>query len=210
MELRHHQGKTFLATPRPILQEYALYFPNFQGYTLADSNDIYDTTKVLRGKVSIVRVMSETWSRMQCDTYTDEIRNPDLHLEMEKLKSKGLQFVHINITESKLKAWLVWWGRKSHKRDIPEDEWARCFMVRKGVTDYLRRDIQMPNPSIGHVYLVDQTCKIRWTGCGDANDEERDSLVNAVRRVMEPKEFIAEEREKAFRELQERRIRRPA
>ena len=144
---------------------------------------------------------------MQCDTYTDEIRNPDLHVEMQKLKSKGLQIVHINITDTRVKSWLVWWGRNSHKQDIPEDEWKRCFMVQNGVTDYLRRDINMPNPKVGHVYLVDQMCKIRWAGCGDATDEERDSLVSAVRRLLEPKEYIAESKERQLlRRAQERKV----
>ena len=44
----------------------------------------------------------------------------------------------------------------------------------------------MPNPKVGHVYLLDKDCKIRWAGCGDANDEEKESLVKAVRRLIDP------------------------
>ena len=156
-----------------------------QGYTLSDPTSVVDTTNVLKGKVSIVRMMNENWSTLQCDSFTDEVRNPELVTEMQRLKGKGLQMVHLNITESRLKALFVWWGKTWYKTHIPEDEWARCFMIRRGVTDYLRRDIQMPNPKVGHIYVIDQRCKIRWAGCGDATDEERESLLQAVRRLVQ-------------------------
>lgn len=185
--LRHHRGKTFLATRRLFKADAALYFPNFQGYTLAEP-DTYDqdTIKTMQGKFTIVRMCCEHWSIEQCDTYTSPKQNPTLAAEMERLKDKGLQMVQINIVEERLRVFIVRRSVGWQKKEIPQEEWGRWFMVSKGVNDYLRRDIHMKNPKVGHIYLLDQDCKIRWAGCGDATDEERESLVRAVKRLVEP------------------------
>ena len=192
-QLYFHKGKTFLATPRPFRSDISLYFPNMQGYTLADPRNIYDTTSILRGKISIVRLSSEQWAQSQCESFTDDIQNPLLVEETERLKDKGVQMVNINIEEQWSKAILVRLSVRWHRKEVPKEEWPNTFMVRKGINDYTRRDLGVPNPRVGHVYVVDQNCKIRWAGCGNANDEERDSLVMAVRRLAEPSRFVAQE-----------------
>ena len=55
----------------------------------------------------------------------------------------------------------------------------------KGISDYTMLDINMINAKVGHVFLVDTQCKIRWTGCGDATDQEKQSLVAAVKKLVE-------------------------
>ena len=185
--VRHHRGKSFLATPKLYKAEAALYFPNMQGYTLADpKNCEQDTIRVLRGKYTIVRMCCEHWSVEQCDTYTHPKENPGLAAEVERLKDKGLQMLQINIEEDRFRAFLVRRYLNWQREQIPKDSWDKWFVVRKGVNDYTRRDINMPNPKVGHIYLVDKDCKIRWAGCGDANDEEKESLVKAVSRLVEP------------------------
>ena len=185
--MRHHRGKSFLATPKLYKAEAALYFPNMQGYTLAEpQNYEQDTVKIFRGKFSIVRMCCEHWSLEQCDTYTHPQQNPALAAEVERLKDKGLQTVQINITEERFRAYLVRRYLNWQRGQTLKENWHRWFVVTKGVNDYMRRDISMPNPKVGHVYLLDKDCKIRWAGCGDANDEEKESLVKAVRRLIDP------------------------
>lgn len=58
-------------------------------------------------------------------------------------------------------------------------------MVRRGLTDELRMDIGFINRRVGYVYLVDWDCKIRWAGSGNAEAEEREGLVNAVKRLTD-------------------------
>lgn len=139
-------------------------------------------------------MVSEYWSAMQCDSWMDEVRHPELVTALKRLKNEGLQIVRIHITEERVKSLMVWWSKNWHRKQIPQEEWSTCFMVRRGVDDYMRRDIKMTNPKVGHVYLIDQNCKIRWAGCGDATDEERESLLSAVRRLVEPETFLAKQR----------------
>ncbi|KAL9127859.1 MAG: hypothetical protein Q9217_003350 [Psora testacea] len=183
---RHHRGKTFLATPKLFRAEAAMYFPNMQGYTLEDPKTVYDTTNVLRGKFSIVSVVSEQWAERQAKSFTDPKQNPALASEVERLKVKGLQKVFINIEEDCLKAFIVRLSLGHWRKITPREDWHRTFLVKRGVTDYTRLDIKMTNAKVGHVYLVDGHCKIRWAGCGDATDEEKESLVHCVRRLVEP------------------------
>ena len=185
--VRHHRGKSFLATPKLYKAESALYFPNMQGYTLADpKNYEQDTIRVFRGKFTIVRMCCEHWSVEQCDSFTHPKEHPALAAEIERLKDKGLQVVQINIEEDRFRAWLVRWYLSWQREQVPKENWHRWFVITKGANDYMRRDINMPNPKVGQIYLLDRECKIRWAGCGDANDDEKDSLVKAVRKLVEP------------------------
>ena len=171
-----------------------MYFPNMQGYTLEDSKSIHDTTNALKGKFSIVSLVSEQWAERQAKSYTDPGQNPALAAEIERLKDKGLQKVFINVQEDRLKALIVRLSLNYWRKNTPKEDWHRTFLVRRGITDYTRRDINMPNKKIGHVYLVDGNCKIRWAGCGDATDMERESLVYCVRRLVEPPAKVALEK----------------
>lgn len=93
-----------------------------------------------------------------------------------------------------LKAMLVWLFLGHAKKKTPKEEWPRSLVVRKGVTHDIKQMLGMTNSKIGHVYLVDQDCKIRWAGNADANDEEREGLVKVVRRLME--KTVARKQEK--------------
>ena len=79
--MNHHKGKTFLANAKLFRTDKSLYFPNLQGYTLANDNDggdgpraVRDTTPVLRGHISLVSVFSGTWALRQTRTFVDDAR----------------------------------------------------------------------------------------------------------------------------------------
>lgn len=183
--MRYHKGKTFLAPDRPFRAEVAKYFPNMQGYTLASFWGYKDTTSVLRGKVSIVSLVSETWAEWQAQSFIGEKENPDLQILMAELGNRGLQKVHINIEEDFIKAIIVGLCLPYTKRMTKVEDRARSFVVRRGVDVDLKAKIGMTNGKVGHVYLVDEKCRIRWVGNGDASDEERASLVRIARRLVE-------------------------
>jgi len=42
--------------------------------------------------------------------------------------------------------------------------------------EYVREDLGMVNKHVGYVYLVDEMCRVRWAGCGDAKKEEAKAL----------------------------------
>ena len=43
----------------------------------------------------------------------------------------------------------------------------------------------MTNSKVGHVYLVDANCRIRWAGNGDAVEGEKEGLVDVVKRLTD-------------------------
>lgn len=189
-------GKTWLAASKLLKAETALYFPNMVGYTHADPRSYQNTTTLLSGKVSVLSLAQEQWAANQARTFTGETENPALATEMEQWKAQGLQKVCITLEEDMLKAILVWVFKERAKKQMPMELWPRSMVVRKGVTHMVKQSIGMTNSKVGYVYLVDQDCKIRWAGNGDATDEERDGLVKVVRRLMEKTVALKQEKAK--------------
>ncbi|KAK3069229.1 Mitochondrial ATPase complex subunit atp10, partial [Teratosphaeriaceae sp. CCFEE 6253] len=64
------------------------------------------------------------------------------------------------------------------------EEQGRYFMVKRGVTDLMKEAIGMLNDKGGYVYLVDTECRIRWAGSAVAEEKERKSLVEGVKRLV--------------------------
>lgn len=183
--LGHHRGKTFLAPPRLFKADSALYFPNMVGYTLAAPAQSASTTSVLAGKTSIVSVFSGTWAERQTLTFVGEGQNPALAREVERLEGEGLQRVWITIEGDWMKAGLIRMFLGGSKKGKSSAEWGRSFVVRRGVDEDMRESIGMANGKVGYVYLVDESCRIRWAGSGDADTGERERLVAGVRRLIE-------------------------
>ena len=182
-----HKGKSILAPQTPFRKDLAMYFPNLQGRTLEpESVGATDTTRVLKGRVSVVSVLSSDWAKAQCQTFLSETANPALH---EYLKQEGImdvaQHVEINVEENMLKHGLVRMFMGSMRRQRRQDDWAKYFLVSKGLDDYLRDALAIWNSKVGHVYLLDGTCKIRWAGNGDAKDDEKQSLVRCLGRLVD-------------------------
>lgn len=192
--MNEHKGKTFLAPPGLIRRERAGYFPNLHGYTLEDPGGVADTTDVLRDRVSLVSVFSGKWADDQARTFVTD-RN-DLFLPGEKgrsnlggngeeAKAAPVQRVEVNLEEGHMRAWLVRMSVGGLQRMRPASEWGQYFVVRRGVTEPVREHLGMANGKVGYVYLVDAECRIRWAGCGEATEGEKESLANAVRRLVE-------------------------
>ncbi|KAF3035014.1 Mitochondrial ATPase complex subunit atp10 [Didymella heteroderae] len=179
---KYRSGKTFMANPRMFRADAALYFPNFHGDTLAASAQ--DTTSVLQGKVSVVNVYSSQWGESQARTFTGAAENPELQRILDEHRGRA-QMVDINIEENSMKAWIIAlfkWQLKAKRR---QDEWGRYFVVRKGVSEKIRETIGLLNGRVGYVYVVDEECRIRWAGSGDAEGTEMEDMNRGFRKLVE-------------------------
>lgn len=215
--MNQHRGKSFLAPPRLIRRERAGYFPNLHGYTLEDPGGVADTTDVLRGRVSLVSVFSGKWADDQTRTFVTD--DNDLFLrggrggasgrETEEIEGEGkaapIQRVEVNLEEGRMRAWLVRMSVGGLQRMRPASEWQQYFVVRRGVTASVREHLGMANGKVGYVYLTDEECRVRWAGCGDATEGERESLAKAARRLVEGGGMKVGQNETAVKETEEKK-----
>jgi ATPase complex subunit ATP10 len=178
---KYRSGKTFMANPRLFKQDAALYFPNFHGNTLAKKGA--DTTDVLKGMVSVVNVYSSQWGETQARTFTGKGVNTQLH-EFLASSPHVAQMVDVNIEENTLKAWIVALFQYRLRKARAKADWGKYFVVRKGVSEKIRETIGLLNGRVGYVYLVDQECKIRWAGSGDAEGSEMEDLNRGVAKLV--------------------------
>ncbi|KAH7388875.1 ATPase assembly factor ATP10 [Pyrenochaeta sp. MPI-SDFR-AT-0127] len=178
---KYRSGKTFMANPRIFKKEAALYFPNFHGETLAEKSA--DTTPVLQGKISVVNVYSSQWGETQAQTFTGRSTNSELHNMLSEY-SGAAQMVDINIEENSMKAWIIAFFQWRLRAVRPKEDWGKYFVIRKGVSERIRETIGLLNGRVGYVYLVDEDCKIRWAGSGNAEGTEMEDLNKGVRKLV--------------------------
>jgi len=178
---KYRSGKTFIGNSHIYKRDKALYFPNFHGNTLKEKNA--NTTSVLQGKVSVVNVYSSQWGEIQTQTFTGKSTNAKLH-EIVAQHAGRAQMVDINIEENFLKAWIISLFKWKLKSARSPEEWEKYFIVRKGVSERIRETIGLLNGRVGYVYLVDQECKIRWAGSGDAEGTEMEDMNRGFNKLV--------------------------
>ncbi|CAO2650367.1 Nn.00g016590.m01.CDS01 [Neocucurbitaria sp. VM-36] len=178
---KYRSGKTFMANPRIFKKEAALYFPNFHGETLAEKRA--DTTPVLQGKITVVNVYSSQWGLTQAQTFTGKSVNAELHNILAERPGIA-QMVDVNIEENSMKAWIIALFQWRLRASRPREEWGRYFVVKKGVSERIRETIGLLNGRVGYVYLVDEECKIRWAGSGNAEGTEMEDLNKGFRKLV--------------------------
>ncbi|KOS16811.1 Mitochondrial ATPase complex subunit ATP10 [Escovopsis weberi] len=183
--LRFYEGKSFLAPPRLFKAELSLFFPNLHGQTLLKTDtEPRDTTPLLAGKASVVSIFSSQWAEAQADSFTSRAANPALYDALERFPDDA-QVVRINYEDNAGKALLVRLFMGSLRRRLGEKEWARYFLVRRGITDDIRESIGLLNSKVGYTYLVDHHCRIRWAGSGPSQPEEKESLAKGLARLVD-------------------------
>ncbi|KAL8849619.1 MAG: hypothetical protein Q9221_005386 [Calogaya cf. arnoldii] len=186
--MQYHKGKSFISPARVFRAEKSLYFPNMVGSTLASPSTSSSTTSVLQDRISVVSVYSGRWAEVQTQSFTDDKRHPELAALLKEERKQGdppLQKVEINIEPDWMKALIVRTFMGGIRKQRREEDWARYFLVRKGVTDEMREALGMANSKVGYVYLVDWQCRIRWAGSADAEESEKGGLVAGVQRLRE-------------------------
>jgi len=178
-----HKGKSILAPSTPFRANLALYFPNLQGVTLESRGQARDTTPVLQGKVSVVSLMNTEWAKEQCESFVGGTVNPALH---DLLAKEGLaQQVEISVEENWLKASMIRLFMPRLRRLYDKDMHGRYFLIRQGLDDHIREALGVWNGKVGYVFLLDGHCRVRWAANGPAREDERLSLVNCLRRLVE-------------------------
>lgn len=183
---REHKGKAWIAPPKLFRAEKALYFPNLVGGTLVPPlKEERDTTDVLAnpsaGVVSVVAVFSSVWGEGQVKTFMD---HPDI-VKVLAMNRGNAQRVDINIEQNRLKAFILNFFLPSLRKRFPLDQHGKYFIVRRGVTDKIRKQVGLMNNRLGYVYLLDSKARIRWAASGLATDEERDVLVKGIKRLVD-------------------------
>ncbi|PNS16174.1 hypothetical protein CAC42_1937 [Sphaceloma murrayae] len=195
-DMKHYKGKTFFAPNRVFKEQFARYFPNLQGRTLEDREA--DTTNVLAGKISVVTVASSSWAQRQADAWVMERQNPGLAGLLDHCRIRGdgprAQLVEINYEPNALKYWIVKLFASQQRKTRSQFRWKRYFMVHKGFEQHLRLAIGMPNEKVGHVYLVDERCKIRWAGHAIPEESEKQSMIRNLSRLLTEPRMVPERR----------------
>jgi ATPase complex subunit ATP10 len=178
---KYRSGKTFMANPRIFKSDAALYFPNFHGETLKDKEA--DTTPVLEGKISVVNIYSSHWGEVQAQTFTGNKANPELQTILAENPGVA-QMVDINIEENVMKAWIIAIFKWRLKAARPKEDWGKYFVVRAGVSERIRETIGLLNGRVGYVFIVDEECRIRWAGSGDAEGTEMDDMNRGFKKLV--------------------------
>ncbi|KAF4547808.1 ATP10-like protein [Elsinoe fawcettii] len=189
-DMKYFKGKVFYAPDRVFKSQFARYFPNLRGRTLEDVDA--DTTDVLQGQISVVSVASSSWAQKQADAWCQERQNPGLEGLLDhwpgRDQGRRAQLVEINYEPNSWKYWLVKMFANQQRKIRSQFRWGRYFTVHKGFSQDLRLAIGMPNEKVGQVYLVDERCKIRWAGHALPEEQEKESMVKNLRRLLaEPK-----------------------
>lgn len=170
-EMRRNQGKLWIAPQRLFRAEKALYMPNFKGRTLASTYK-YDTTPVIRkSAATILCLYTARLAEEHCKSFIDGLK-PDTHL------------VDVQLQENPLKAALAGIFLGNIRKITPMDRLDKYFFVTNRINDEVKQAIGMTNNYTGYVYLLDRECKIRWAGCGDPTDEERESLLRGYEKLI--------------------------
>lgn len=211
--LRFSKGKIFKCNDRLFRGDASLWFPNFYGKTLAkglariERKDGYrglgrDTVSVMRGKVSVVSIVSSMWAKAQVDTFVSAEHNPELQVVLQGSKDVA-QRVWINMEDNWIRWWLLQTFRNNLRKGKSEEEQRRYFMVRRGVNDVMKEAIGLMNDKVGYVYLVDEDCKIRWAGSADAEDGEKESMVRSLKKLVQDARLPREKRVGAKQQVEE-------
>ena len=157
----------------------SLWMPNLVGDTLA-GEPFRATTEVLRGKVNLVAVYQRDWAQKQALTWFGEAENPRL----AKLVEEGrLNLVQVNVEDAPLARGIQNMFRWFMKRGMDRRKQENYFFV-KQIPDSVVEEIGILNSRVGYVYLVDQDCKIRWAGCAEANEGEKEALIKGAESLI--------------------------
>ncbi|KAF2401097.1 hypothetical protein EJ06DRAFT_529256 [Trichodelitschia bisporula] len=183
--MNRERGKTWLANERLWKAEAARWFPNLRGRTLGSGGVVRDVVPLLKGRVSLVCVFSRSWAEAQVRSFVGEEENPEVR---RAIKGSGgrAQIVEVNVEEGALFAAILKLFERRLRGMRDEKDWEKYFLLRS-LPKEVREEIGVVNGKVGYVYLVDENCKIRWAGSGDANETEKQALVRGLNRLIEGK-----------------------
>jgi ATPase complex subunit ATP10 len=190
--LDNAKGKSWIGNERLWRKDVSLWFPNLRGRTLDKGQDgveggLSSTTRVMRGKVSVVGVFSRMWAREQCFSFFGP--GPKQNAEVRQIiesSEGGAQIVEIDVEDKPVMRWFGYLFGWNLRRGMKKEGWGNYFYL-KELPENVRETIGVVNLSAGTVYLVDGDCKIRWAGSGDATEEEKVNLVKGLKKLLAEK-----------------------
>lgn len=169
--LKFEKGKLWLGNEKLWRGDVSLWMPNLVGDTLA-GEPFRSTTEKVKGKVNLIAIYQRDWAQKQAETWYSTKDNPRL----AKLIEEGrLNLVQINVEDAPLARGIQSMFRWFMRRGMDKRRQENYFFVRQ-VPDSVVEEIGILNSRVGYVYLVDPDCKIRWAGCAEANEGEKEAL----------------------------------
>jgi len=169
-----------------IREDKSLYFPDIMGSAL-DGSGKKHTTDLCTGRISLISILTTRISEVRfwpsfVTAVHSNIDSPQVHVAGFTTQAHSRFSTHplyipimINIQENLLKSFVVSLLLPSIREQVPK-ELHPTYLVSAQNMEYVREDIGMVNKHVGYVYLVDEMCRIRWAGCGDAKVEEARAL----------------------------------
>ncbi|KIV98695.1 uncharacterized protein PV09_09523 [Verruconis gallopava] len=177
--LKFEKGKLWLGNEKLWRSDMSLWMPNLVGRTL--SGEAYKaTTEVLKGKISLLAVFQRDWAQKQAETWF----SPNHNAKVANLIEDGrLNLVQVNVEDAPLaravQNMFHWFMRRSMDKRRQEN-----YFFIKQVPDSVVEEIGILNSRVGYVYLVDQDCRIRWAGCAEANEREKEALFKGAETLI--------------------------
>ncbi|CAO3700116.1 unnamed protein product [Rhizopus stolonifer] len=161
-EMREHGGKMYYADTQLMKADKTGYMPDFEAQDLS-KNKIHTTDK-LKDKVSLVTI-SLTQFGLE---HTKSFSNPF----WEKFEQNtNTQLLEIIVEENMLKQILLKAFVTRALKKLPKERQDNYLLLYKDITR-VRKYLDITNKNIGHVFLIDENYKIRWTAHGNATQEE--------------------------------------
>lgn len=177
--LEFEKGKLWLGNEKLWRADVSLWMPNLVGDTLV--GELWrSTTETLRGKVSLVAVYQRDWAKGQAESWYGAKENPKVAKMIEDGK---LNLLQVNVEDAPLARSIQGIFRWYMRRGMDKKKQENYFFV-KQIPDSVVEEIGILNSRVGYVYLVDQDCKIRWAGCADANEGEKEALVKGCESLV--------------------------
>jgi ATPase complex subunit ATP10 len=173
-------GKFYLANKALYKSNLSLYWPNLLGKNLAGEQS--STTGLLTGMISVVCLFQRQWAFDQTTTFVGSKDNPELD-ELLSQNSDVAQKIEINmehVSAVGVFGWLFQWQLRRQRTKQEQEN----YLVLSGFPQLQREALGIMNNSLGYVFLVDQDCKIRWSGCAQAIDEERQTLLQGANTLI--------------------------
>ena len=90
--IQEHGGKTWIAPPSLIQHQRSLYFPDIKGTLLKDGRTKAHTSDILKGKISLVSIMSTRIGQEHTKSWSEPIlqahgSNPDFQFVQVSLNN---------------------------------------------------------------------------------------------------------------------------
>ncbi|KAG4304282.1 hypothetical protein PORY_002257 [Pneumocystis oryctolagi] len=171
--MKYHQGKTWIAPKDLFKKDKALYVADFHGTTL--SNKISNVASLIESSpVSLLSVFSSKSGEKHVKSF----------LSNKLQLIPNIQYIYVNFQEGFLKAALVRMFSATIRSQVLKEHYDKYFFVNK-LPKNIKENMMISNICVGYIYLVDNQCRIRWAGCGNATEEEKEYLITCSQRLIE-------------------------